>query len=304
VTVDDMSKRSGFSLAELAFALVALSGVAYVLTTQLSFTQARTQDRLVEQGVVQVAGDAARQASYSEGRFERASFEDALLLPTAPDIFAELLDGSVATPGDGVGPAVRLTQLSLLISDDGSVAFLAARTHTGRCVQGSVTLTGQVLVSRPQEMAICLPSADFVVDDTLSSLLPVWRESFAPQAAPGPGSATVGWSASDLEPLPAGAPPVTLYVAWAQRASGGALRSCSLFADVTQNTQVNGVAVEYSCVITDLSPGDLHRVWVVAYSDAGASAPSKQATVTPGQVVIGDLDGEATTGVVIVEWGS
>jgi type II secretory pathway pseudopilin PulG len=297
-----MRTRHGFTLAELAFTLVAVSGLAVVLTYQLMEARVRTQDRTVEQGLVQLAGDAARQASYGTGELTLDGFEDALALPTAPDMFATVLDGAVATPGTGVGPSTDVSEVSVLVSDDGAIAFLAARTFSGRCVLASVAQTGAVLVSRPQEAEVCLPRSEFTAAP-VTAPIPVWSGSFTPVAEAGPAQATVGWSASGLEELPEGAPPVTLYVASAQRASGGASLSCSVFAEFPQNTTVAATPVEFACVIGGLTPDVVYNVRVVALSDAGQSLPSRFTQVTPTQLVVGDVDGEATTGQIVIEWG-
>lgn len=162
MTVTFMRTRHGFSLAELTFALVAVAGLVAVLAVQLTAAQTRTQDRTVEQALVQLAGDAARQASYGDGRLTLEAFEDALALPSAPSMLVEVLDGSTTEPGQGVGPSMQVSQVSVVVADGGAVALLAARTFSGRCVLASVTVEGFVLVSRPIQAAVCLPSAELV----------------------------------------------------------------------------------------------------------------------------------------------
>ena len=303
VTVGGMYRRGGFTLVELAVALVSVSALAAVLTFQLVEARTRTQDRTVEQGLVQVSGDAARQASYGDGLLSLEIFSEVLALPTAPEMFLQVIDGSQADPAPGMGPSEVVSDVSVLISDDGSVAFLAARTFSGRCVFASVTSAGSVLVSRPRDVEVCLPRSDFVADSQTVTLLPSWQEGFAPRAAGLPAAVSVGWDAADVV-LPEGAPPVSLYVASAQRVSGGSVRSCSVFAsDAVAGLQVGSVGVDFACTIADLVPGAEYRITVRAYSDAGVSVPSAPAFAVPLTVEVEGLDGVAGTGEVVIEWG-
>lgn len=299
-------RSRGFTLAELAFALVIVSGLAAVLTVQLSNAGIRTQDRTIEQGLVQLSADAVRQASYGDGLLSVEGFRDALQLPTSPEMFSEVRDGGTAQSSGPAGPSEAYWQVSVMVAPDGKEAFLAARAFSGRCVLASVSRLGAVMVSRPLRLEVCLPQADFIAEQTVVIPVPVWSDLFAgPAVLPGPREAYVGWSGTDLVESQEGASPVVLYVATAQRSSGGgAARSCSVFAESIQppGTMLGPVQVQYRCTIADLAAGVEYSVRVTAYTDDAQSLPSPPALVVPFDVEVEDLSGEATTGEVVIEW--
>lgn len=296
--------RRGFTLAELALTLLALSALVGVTIAGLSDTSEQVKDRTIEQALVQLAGDATRQASYGGENLSVELFEQALALPTSSELFRTIADGT-DTPSEGYW------DVSVLVSPDGGEAFLAVRGFTGdRCIVGSVSRNGTVRVSRAQELATvgseradCSPDTAFVLNGDESLAPPSWREGFVPEGVAGPEQVLVGWNTADvIVPAGDGVPQVTSVTAFAQRTFGGTLSSCSVpYAPESVTTSTLGT--EFACPIVGLQAGVVYNIWLVSVnSDGVQSSASPMLQLTPTALPDGEVTVDGSSDGITITW--
>lgn len=276
-------------------AILAVALLAGVTVAATSGSRIRVQDRTVEQALVQLSGDAARQASYTGEGLSVDLFEEALTLPTSPEMFQQVVDGDLS-------PSEGYWQVAVTVSEDGTEAFLAVRGYSAdRCIVGSVAANGTVRVSRAAQAEVCRPDATFVFEDDPALAAPSWRDGFVPSGAAGAGLVVVGWDAADVV-VADGAPEVVSVTAFAQRTGGGTLSSCSTpYGPAGLSPGPDGT--EFSCSIVALDAGVAYRVWLVAVDAAGGlSSPSAELTLTPTALPDGDVDVNGSSDGIVVTW--